>query len=281
MSKNLLIGAVDLYKWDQIKVWAKSFRQHNQIDDVVVLCYRVDEQLIKELNNLNIITVDANYGPDGLPPNHDACIRKTWAHHLRFFHGWQYLEACGLNYNYVLHTDTRDVWFQSNPFEIFVEYYSNPIIASSENIRYEHETWNQQDLLTGYGRYLLEIAVKKWTVFNSGVICGLSDAMKSLFMELYFMSQHRQSTDQAPYNILVNLDKSNRFMQVSGASNWAAQCGTSMDPSKPHLTQNLIYPYPPQFKNNGVYVDGDKLCSIVHQYDRVPVLKEYVEKLYV
>jgi hypothetical protein len=105
--------------------------------------------------------------------------------------------------------------------------------------------------------------------------------MKSLFMELYFMSQHRQSTDQAPYNILVNLDKSNRFMQVSGASNWAAQCGTSMDPSKPHLTQNLIYPYPPQFKNNGVYVDGDKLCSIVHQYDRVPVLKEYVEKLYV
>ena len=48
--KNLLLGAADLYTWDQIKVWAISIRETGYTGDIALLTYRMKEDIVEKCN---------------------------------------------------------------------------------------------------------------------------------------------------------------------------------------------------------------------------------------
>ena len=62
-------------------------------------------------------------------------------HNIRFFHIWNYLQ--NNIYEKVLITDVRDVYFNSNPFDIIS---TTSITATSEEIIYEDEEWNKNHI---------------------------------------------------------------------------------------------------------------------------------------
>lgn len=280
--KDLLIGAIDLYDWSNVKVWAKSIRESGFTGDVALLTYRVKNQpeLYDRCKELNIDLYDATYDSFGRQIDHNAGGRDTQCHQLRFFHAWELLKEFPL-YRYVIMTDVKDVWFQQNPFRWLEKSYDGRVVASSENISYKYESWGYDNLLQGFGRIISNIAVEKeWEIYNVGVLGGKADEMKRLFLSIYNITYGRYiPSDQSAFNVIVHETSPSMFFKTTHSVNWACQCGTTLDPTK----QQYSYYWtsaPPQIYNNSVITPSGLEYAIVHQWDRVPVLKNYLENKY-
>lgn len=281
MEKDLLIGAIDLYDWSNVKVWAKSIRESGFTGDVALLTYRVKNQpeLYDRCKELNIDLYDATYDSFGRQIDHNAGGRDTQCHQLRFFHAWELLKELPL-YRYVIMTDVKDVWFQQNPFEWLKYGYDGRIIASSENVRYKHESWGYDNLYQGFGGIISRMAVEnEWEIYNVGVLAGKSDQMKKLFLSIYNMTYGRYiPSDQSSFNVIIHETNPSMFFKANHTVNWACQCGTTLDPLKQfkdHWTHAG-----PEIYNNSVINSFGQQYAIVHQWDRVPELKKYLENKY-
>jgi hypothetical protein len=63
-------------------------------------------------------------------------------------------------------------------------------------------------------------------------------------------------------------------------TNWACECGTTVDPSKmTSFRPNLLSPEP-TFDGEYVYTSKGEKYVMVHQYNRVPDWKEKIERKY-
>jgi hypothetical protein len=84
--------------------------------------------------------------------------------------------------------------------------------------------------------------------------------------------------DQAVFNVLINTQPFKDI--VTKTIQWAAELGTIMDPSKiAGFRPNLLFAEP--VFENGLLKDVDgHVFPIVHQYDRVPMLKKFVQEKY-
>lgn len=284
--KNLLIGAADLYTWKQIAPWIISFREHNKIDDIVLICYRVDTSIIDNAPKYNVKLLQASYDDWGRQIEFNVKNRNTVVHQLRFFHKWQFLVDNSYTYQYVISTDTRDVIFQSDPF-VYLSHLQEVrekngddlmLVASSEGIRYQDEVWGLDNLLNGYGPYITEKS-KHWNVYNVGVIAGKSEYCKSLFLTLYSMGIGRYiPNDQSSYAILVNDTMAPMFTLQGHSHPWACQCATTLDPEKTHYASKLTE-IQPIIIDDKFYTNDGNLFTLSHQWDRT-ILKEIIEKKY-
>lgn len=289
--KDLLIGAVDLYDWSKIKNWAKSIRATGFDGDVVLLTYRLtnEAEVIEKAAELNITLIKCEHDSFGRPLVHNQMNRDTICHQMRLFHIWQYLTQTNEKYRFVVTADVRDVIFQSDPFvyleDLCKKYYDNQpdIIAASENILYGEEAWNFDNLLQGYGPYIAQHAKKrKYEVFNVGTLGGKASAMADLCLLLYTMGQGRYiPNDQSSFGIVVNEGYMQDIWTMKMSRGWAFQCGSTIEPGRtvPQIEPiNTIYKMQP---DGIVTLTNDTPYVILHQYDRVPGLKELVEKRYV
>lgn len=274
---DLLIGGADLYRWSDIRIWASSIRQTGYDGEIALICYRVDNDVYTNAPSLGVDLYQVEHDPYGRPINHNAGGRNTQAHQMRFFHMWQFLSTDDnwKNYDKIISTDVRDVYFQNNPFnndlmnDAMSPSFSSPLIASSEGQKYKNEPWGADNMLNGFGPLVWDIA-KEWTIFNVGVTAGRSYEMMGLFLAIFSMTQNRYiPSDQSAYNILVNQSMWGSFLRTFHHDDWACQCGTVLDATKPHLLASISEPSP--------VVDGcvfrncdEKEYSIVHQYDRLP-----------
>ena len=104
--------------------------------------------------------------------------------------------------------------------------------------------------------------------------------MMGLFLTLYNMTHQRYiPSDQSAYNILVNDTVPQNFLRTSHGDDWACQCGTVADPTKPHLWPLLDDPAP--IVNNTEVVNASNVpYTIIHQYDRVPEINKIIEAKY-
>lgn len=287
--KDLLIGAADLYDWSKIKVWANSARECGFDGDIALLAYRVSDDVIQNANKLSIDVYQINHDSFGQAISHNDKGRDTQAHQLRFFHAWQFLSSDDTwkQYINVIITDVRDVYFQSNPTPFLREFgISNfepqlrKIVASSEAMFYKDELWGADNMMNGFGPLVYQQA-QDWKIYNVGVVAGGSYDMRALFLELYSMTTGRYiPSDQSAYNILVNQNLGTRFWEFSHETGWACQCGTTLDPTKAHYVQHL-QEHQPLIENNIAYAMPSKTPYVIlHQYDRVPELKQFIEAKY-
>jgi hypothetical protein len=288
-KKDLLIGAADLYGWDQIKVWARSIKESGFTGDVILLAYRIQPDVIENCEKLGIEVYQIGHDSFGQAILHNSRGRDTQAHQMRFFHAWQFLNEGNNweNYTHVMITDVRDVWFQKNPQEWLTPKYgvsrldhsftAQSFIASSEGIKYGDEPWGADNMLNGFGPIVLETA-KDWTIYNVGVVVGKSRDMMGLFLTLYNMTVGRYiPSDQSAYNILVNETMPRNFLKTQHSDGWACQCGTVLDPEKAHYVPYLVDTQPRVVNGVVLSMPYEKPFHIVHQWDRVPEIKQIVE----
>lgn len=286
---DLLIGAADLYDWSKIRVWAQSVRDSGFDGTIALLTYRVGADVVENASKFGVDLYQIDHDPFGRPIEHNTRGRDTQAHQMRFFHAWQLLATDDYwkQFRYVISTDVRDVYFQRNPSawlrekENYLSVFTGKnLVASSEGITYGKEAWGADNMLNGFGPLVYDVA-KNWTIYNVGVVAGLSEQMMGLFLTLYNMTHQRYiPSDQSAYNILVNQTMAHNFMTTNHNDDWACQVGTVADPTKPHLLNTADDPLP-KIQSNMVINERGKPFTIVHQYDRNPtILRDIVEAKY-
>lgn len=283
MERNLIIGAATGYNYNQLKPWVESIDEVCGDDvDRVLIVGNISQETRVKLVAKDFQLIDM--------PN----IPNVPIHVGRFLAIYNYLKDTWQDYKFVVTTDVKDVYFQSNPFVWLEEIIgvgddSYKLVAGSESMKYEDEPWGNENLLQAYGPYVHE-TFKKNEIYNVGTIGGDSEYVKDLMFNIFFNSINRPIpiVDQAVYNVLLQTQpyKDQTFF-AKQCDGWACQSGTTVDPSKiEHFRPHLLEAEPTFV--NGLVLTGQNgyLCEegtpfvIVHQYDRVPEWKKHVMEKY-
>lgn len=118
-------------------------------------------------------------------------------------------------------------------------------------------------------------------------MAGEFEAMVDLFQCVYLLCMTTNhfvpgggGPDQAAYNILLNMKSYKDITRFTMSEDgWAAQLGTTGPQVFEKFGDFLVEPIP-NIDLGKVYTKNGILFPIVHQYDRVPMLKPVIEGLY-
>ena len=263
-SKNLIIGGFTNYGIDQLKPWVISAKEVAGDNDVVLVYGNATDETLDWLVEQNVVIV----------PMLQA--QNIPIHVLRFLSIYEYLDKHWQFYDYVVTTDVKDVYFQADPFKFLVD---RKLVIASEGLKYKDEPWGNENLFQAYGPYVYE-KFKDNEIFNVGTFGGKSEYVKDMVFHIFTNGINRPIPicDQAVFNVLLNTQP---FKDIATKTiQWAAELGTIMDPSKiEQFKPNLLCDEPIWEDGKLKYSDG-LVFPIVHQYDRVPVLKKFVQEKY-
>lgn len=291
-QRDLVIGAITNYTYDKVKYWVNSLNQSGFDGHKVVIAYNMDYDTADLLAKHGVTVIGFNRDEQTKrlfypKPEQDYTIVVE-----RFFHYYQTLPRLPFysNIRYIIATDVKDVVFQKNPSEYvsFVQETMNDLLVSSEGIAYQHEPWGANNLLRAFGPFQYENH-KTNIIRNCGVLAGQRDWFVSLAKLVYLISagtiQHVPGgggPDQAALNMILATDPFQyRTFVATHREPWAAQLGTMMDPSKLDAYKPFIHePLPKFVPGVGVTTATDELFHVVHQWDRVPEVKQFVEEKY-
>ena len=271
-EKDLIIGGFTNYNYNQLKPWVESIDDCGFTGDKVMVVGNASQETIGELIKRNFIIFPMIQG-------------NSPVHVLRFLSVYEFLKNTWKNYRYVVTTDVKDVYFQTNPFDYIEENFAKnkncKLIVASEGLKYKDEPWGNENLMQAYGPYVYE-DFKNNEIFNVGTFGGDAEYVKDMVFNIFWNAINRpiQICDQAVFNVLINTQP---FLgSTLYTHDWACELGTVMDPSKiEQFRPNLLFSEP-ILENNIVKVPpmGMKPFPIVHQYDRVPELKKFIQEKY-
>ena len=269
MAKNLIIGGYTNYGINQLKPWVLSaLGVVGEDDDVVLVAGNTSTETVTWLQEQGVIVVPM------------ISVPNVPIHVLRFLSIHNYLVNHWEKYEYVVTTDVKDVYFQTDPFEDIerANFAGFGLLIASESLKYKDEPWGNENLYQAYGQYVYE-EFKNNEIFNVGTFGGASEYVKDMVFHIFTNGVNRPIpiVDQAVFNVLINTQPFKDIVQPT--VNWACELGTVMDPSKIEQFRPNLLSDEPTVKDGLVYY-GDKLFPIVHQYDRVPVLKKFVQEKY-
>lgn len=296
-NRDLIIGAASNYTWNDLKYWVNSIRKSGFSGDVAIIGTNLKKATLDKLTDEGILL--SVYGK----PNEagDIEAHSGGAPHVeRFFCLWDYLHKTKEQYRYVVTTDTRDVVFQSNPFEWIDKLDTTyELIASSEGLKYKNEPWGDSNLFQTFGPYIHK-TMREDLIYNVGVIGGNYSAVRDLMLMIFQLSINRPIpiVDQAVYNFIIKQHPSAiTTLFTNNTHGWAIQLGTTLeaikagsgdigqaclkDPCK--LTQYQINyeDEQPTITEDGIVKNSSgQQYAVVHQYDRIPELKNKIQKLY-
>jgi hypothetical protein len=169
---------------------------------------------------------------------------------------------CNHAYDYILHVDSRDVIFQSDPFVNFkqrvVTLVNEGMPTTSNGFHLIEQFEFQKDVHPFFKK-----EPRDNYVLNSGVTLGSMHEIKNYFMLMWSISLHMQKgiTDQAILNYLYNFLKLDSQYEI--AQNTFCLTGESL---KNGFTKAVF--------KDGLFYSGDVLYEIVHQWDRTEFTKE-------
>lgn len=269
-SKSLIIGAFTNYNYNQLKPWVESIDECGFTGDKAMVVGNASQETIGELIKRDFIIIKMQ---EINAPIHVA----------RFLSIYDFLKTTWQNYSYVVTTDVKDVYFQTNPISwLELNLKGKKLVAGSEGMRYKDEPWGNENLMQAYGPYVHE-QFKYNEIYNVGTIGGVSEYVKDMMFNILFNAINRPIAicDQAVYNVLIQTqpfkDVTYFAKQLDG---WACQAGTTVDPSKIESFRPHLLEPEPKFENGIVKTSLGRAFAIVHQYDRVPEWKEYIKKKY-
>lgn len=254
--KNLLIGAISgNYKISDIERWVES---SDSIDAnrVLFLYNNNNDSLTEYLLSKNV---------EVIVPTHDSYNREVnvfetntgnmtinssyeLIHNIRFYHIWQYLSHPQNEFDKVLVTDVRDVYFNTDPFSKIP---NDKIISSSEIITYEKEDWNKRHLYNNLTMIGVEILLDK-EVYNVGVFGGSAKLVSDISKDIYLLSVGKPLVaDQTSFNYLIQTSYKERTTFTNLDDKFAVHL---------HVIANGLIKF-----------DTSTLSeyAIVHQYDRL------------
>lgn len=295
MDKDLIIGGASNYTWHHLKYWVRSIKKTGFKGDIVLVVTNMAAETVQKLTDEGV-TVYA-YGKKD--ENGNIVNQSNNAPHVeRFIFIWDYLRKIKDRYRYVVVTDTRDVIFQKDPTEFLRSNLSaNSIVCSSEGLAYQDEPWGNKNLLDTFGPLVFD-ELKDKMIYNVGTIAGYYEEVRDLLLQIFFQSVNRPIpiVDQAVFNFLVSLHPfQGETLKSSNKDGWAIQLGTTLeavkagagdigqicrqDPSKLNEYIKVYQDIQPVVDGNLV-TNGKVPFTIVHQWDRVPAIRDLVEREY-
>lgn len=254
--KNVLIGAISgNYSVNDIKKWVESsdsfnlsrllllYNDENKDLKDYILSKNIDLIIPKyDAYNNEILKFETNTGMMNINSSYHI------VHNIRFYHIWQYLLENALNFDKVLITDVRDVYFNDDPF---LKIPDDQIIVSSEVIRYDQEEWNERHLFNNLTMIGIE-TLHKNPVYNVGVFGGNPELVKSLCKDIYLLSVGKPLVaDQTSFNYLIQTSYKNFVLFTDLDNKFAVHL---------HVVANGKVKF--DMKNIPYY-------SIIHQHDRI------------
>lgn len=300
MGKNLIVAAASNYCPKHVRVWLNSLCATGYSGDILVILYNDICGLDLWLRERGVLV----YRPTG---NHLAHYhakfgnRKTrwrylmrklgfydWHTHIgevpvvvdRFFHLWLWLSTnAAADYDLVLHTDIRDVFFQGNPFRWLEEHRGGyRLVLSSEGLNINEEAWGRDNMESAYG-VVLRQHFAQHKIYNAGVFAGVAPFVRDISLVNYLASQGTPivNPDQSSLNILACLEPYRENILVTTTKDsFAAQLGIRSNDEY----QTLMREPAPVIRDGKVMTPDDQLYCIVHQYDRFPELNRAVASMY-
>jgi hypothetical protein len=269
---DLIIGGCTNYGINELKPWVLSINEVCDENVSKVMCVGNASQETRDwLLEQGFAIVDMPQIPN-IP-----------VHVLRFLSIHDYLRTHWELYRFVVTTDVKDVYFQSNPFTWLEENLVNSkLVAGSESIRYKNEAWGNENLYQTYGPYVYEQFCNN-EIYNVGTIGGESEYVKDLVFNIFTNATNRPIpiVDQAVYNVLIKTQPYKDVIFFAKQSDgWACQAGTTVDPSKIEKFRPYLTEPEPNFIDGIVYTSLGTPFAIVHQYDRVPEWKKFIKVKY-
>lgn len=281
-TRALLIGAADQLAWNDVRLWVNSIRRTTFTGDIYLIGYRVDAALEQACTDhgVTLIKPEADFQNQYL--DYRAGASANFVCQRRFFHLWQVLDEVAEHYDLVIHTDTRDVVFQSNPVDWWHRHVTgttSQLVKSSEGIQYQHEAWGKADVISAFGPYVYESIFAKWTIGNAGTMMGRTARMRDFALNVFTTAYgHPEAADQAAVNLLLATIIPD-FYTGTVANGWSAQCGTLLDPSKAHYRPHIIDEIPQVNYTTGEVTNSKgEPVALIHQYHRVPLLNQAIHK---
>ena len=298
MVKDLIIGGASNYDWDQLKYWVNSIKKTGFEGDIVLAATNMSGETVKKLVEHDVKVFA--YGKR----TEDGGIAKTEnnipPHVERFLFIWDYLRKNQGVYRFVVVTDTRDVIFQQDPTEYLESHlFRKSIVCASEGLAYKDEPWGSKNLLDTFGPMIYD-ELKDNLIYNVGTIAGFCEEVRDLLLQIFFQSVNRPIpiVDQAVFNFLINLHPlQGEVLFTNNTSGWAVQLGTTQwaiaagagdigmaikqDPSKMDEYIKVYQDEQPLIGKDAQVVNSAKVpFTIVHQWDRVPLIAELVMDKY-
>jgi hypothetical protein len=298
MGKDLIIGGAAGYNWDHLKYWVNSIKRTGFKGDIVLVSTDMSGETVKKLveNDVKVYAYGSRTEDGGIskPDN------KIPPHVERFIFIWDFLRKNKGEYRFVTVTDTRDVIFQKDPTEYLEKnlmFGSASMVCSSEGLAYKDEPWGNKNLLDTFGPMVYD-ELKDNLIYNVGTIAGLADSVRDLLLQIFFQSVNRPIpiVDQAVFNFIISMSAYEfEIIKTTNTSGWAVQLGTTQaaieagagdigqavrqDPSKLDEYIKVYQDVQPEIRD-GYVTNGHVNFTIVHQWDRVPAIKQLVEDIY-
>jgi hypothetical protein len=298
MAKDLIIGGASNYNWNQLRYWVNSIKKTGFKGDIVLVATNMSADTVKKLVEEKVkVYAYGNRTEDGGIAKTDNNIPP---HVERFIFIWDFLRKNKDTYRFVTVTDTRDVIFQKDPTEYLEKnlmYGAASMVCASEGLAYKDEPWGSKNLLDTFGPLVYD-ELKDNEIYNVGTIAGFADEVRDLLIQIFFQSVNRPIpiVDQAVFNFIISMAAYElEIIRTSNESGWAVQLGTTLeaikagagdigqivrqDPSKLDEYIKVYKDTQPTIKDDLV-VNEYAAFTIVHQWDRVPAIKEIVERKY-
>lgn len=276
--KDLIIGTSTNYDWSKLKYWVNSINKSGFEGDKVLVLLNCDKDTIKKVHDAGFMVVGARQDNDG-----NLIYQSSIPVHVeRFLHMHNFLQK--RDYRYVITTDVKDVIFQRNPIDYIQKTLNDEkiLMFASESMNYKDEPWGNQNLFETYGNYIYD-HWKNNEIYNVGVLAGSGDAMKDLFISIFAAAIGRPIPicDQSTFNFMISMAPYRQAsVYLKSEDAWAAQLGTTADPSKIDQFKPYLLEPSPKMENNEVTTSTGIPFTIVHQYDRVPEWKKIIEEKY-
>lgn len=127
------------------------------------------------------------------------------------------------------------------------------------------------------------ITTRKTKSLMWGVLAGRGNVMRDLFINIFAAAIGRPIPicDQSTFNFMIQHSWFQKIgMYLRSEDGWAAQLGTTVDPSKIDKFGPLLLEPSPKLEGGKVVTSTGIPFTIVHQYDRVPTWRHVVEAKY-
>jgi hypothetical protein len=259
----IILGCITKYTPTDIKPYVESIDKSGYDGGKVMLVYDVPTETIEYLKSKGWDLYSGEL--------HQHIILQ------RFIDSYKLLE----NYEdeTVIWTDVKDVVFQRNPIEWINTHMGSELMAFSECVHFKDDSWAVVNAGTSYPMEWEWLQHK--ISYCAGTIVGKGYALKDLFIEIYRWSLTTSNTgqlsDQAAYNVLINLNHFKENVQfVEQEAGFVTQLGTVwVKRNELPITEPT-----PIYKDGKFYNQNGEEFVIVHQYDRDLKIKQEIINLY-
>jgi hypothetical protein len=277
--KDLIIGGASNYDWNVLKYWVNSINKSGFQGDKVLILMNCDKDTVKKVSDAGFIVVGFQQDTQG---NLTYPQTGRAPHVERFLHIYNYLSQN--EYRYAITTDVKDVIFQQNPIHYIEKALTDDknLMFASESMYYKDEPWGNENLHQTFGDFIYS-KFKDNEIYNVGVLAGRGHALRDLICNIFVATQGRPIPicDQSTFNFMISMSpykETSVYLRSEDA--WAAQLGTTGDPTKIEKFRPFLIEAEPKMSVNIVTTSTGIPFTIVHQYDRIPNWRKILEAKY-